>query len=191
MIAALNRAMPMQPCEFETFRRQVYAWAYRLLGNAHDSEDVVQDVFLKWNRQVGVARPAQPRGWLRRVTLNCAMDALRKGRTVVTSSRPLILVDGESEDLAGPANREAGRAEIRLDAQHLRSDIAAALNALSDVQRSVVVAKIYEELTFAEIAEELEVAVSTVKTHYLRAVRSLSQRLHGRWAEKSSGSTGA
>ena len=41
----------------------------------------------------------------------------------------------------------------------------------------MVVAKVYESMTFAEIALELDLAVSTVKTHYLRALQSLRDRL--------------
>jgi len=70
-----------------------------------------------------------------------------------------------------------------LDRATLRQDIAAALDRLTDIQRSVLVAKVYDEMTFAEIAAEMSVAVSTVKTHYLRAVQVVRDRLRPRWAD--------
>jgi DNA-directed RNA polymerase specialized sigma24 family protein len=43
---------------------------------------------------------------------------------------------------------------------------------------------VYDEMTFAEIAAELSVAISTVKTHYLRAVQAVRDRLRPRWADE-------
>ena len=65
-----------------------------------------------------------------------------------------------------------------------RQLIAAAMDKLSEVQRGVLVAKVYDEMTFAEIAAELDLALSTVKTHYLRAVRAVRDRLERRWGKE-------
>lgn len=181
--------MPGQPCDFDSFRGQVYGWAFRLLGNTHDSQDVVQDVYLRWNRQLQVARPVQPRGWLRRVTVNCAIDACRKLRGREFSRSTWRLERDDSDDWDGKAEPESMATDgANLDVQALRADVAAALEGLTDVQRSVTVAKIYEQLTFAAIAAELGLSVSTVKTHYVRAVRNLSKSLRPRWAEDGDGS---
>jgi len=75
---------------------------------------------------------------------------------------------------------------MRIDQEALRDDIITALDRLSDVQRSVIVAKVYDDMTFAQVAEELGLAVSTVKTHYLRAVGTVRDRLQRRWAEEES-----
>ena len=75
-------------------------------------------------------------------------------------------------------------ASARIDREVLRDDIAGALDRLSELQRGVLVAKVYDEMTFAEIATELDLALSTVKTHYLRAVRAVRDRLQRRWAEE-------
>ena len=55
------------------------------------------------------------------------------------------------------------------------------MSRLTDVQQAVLVAKVYDEMTFAAVASELGLAVSTVKTHYLRAVRAVGDRLELRW----------
>jgi len=64
----------------------------------------------------------------------------------------------------------------------LRDEIAGALAVLTDAQRSVLIAKVYDGQTFAQIAADLGVAVPTVKTHYLRAVRAVRDRLGDRWS---------
>ena len=157
---------------FEQYGGQVYAWAYRFLGRHHDALDVVQDVFLRWDQQCTQARPLQPRGWLRRVTLNRAIDVSRK-RGVAWSSDSLAMFAAVDDAKVEP-----------LDRVTLRQDIAAALDRLTEIQRGVLVAKVYDEMTFAEIATELSLAISTVKTHYLRAVQAVRDRLRPRWADE-------
>ena len=66
---------------FERHRREVYGWAYRFLGRHHDALDAAQDVFLRWLAQSRRALPENPRGWLRQVTINRAIDLLRRRRT--------------------------------------------------------------------------------------------------------------
>ena len=158
---------------FEQYAAQVYGWAYRFLGRHHDALDVVQDVFLRWDQQCTRGRPSQPRGWLRRVTLNRAIDMCRKRQADVG---PVV----DTMDLRAA---DEGAVEA-MDRATLREDIASALDRLSDIQRSVLVAKVYDEMTFAAIAAEMNVAVSTVKTHYLRAVQAVRDRLRPRWADE-------
>lgn len=155
---------------YSDYARDVYRWAYRLLGRHHDALDVVQDVFLKWAAQNVAAPPKHPRGWLRRVTVNKALD-MNKCRRTVTLAEPDAL-PAKPRDPA--ESSPAQRAEIR-------ADVTDALDGLSDLQRGVLVAKVYDELTFAEIAEELGLAVSTVKTHYVRALQAVGGRLRARW----------
>ena len=164
------------PAGFEQYTGEVYGWAYRVLGRHHDALDVVQDVFLKWDRQCGEQPPKQPRGWLRRVTLNRAIDLRRSNRL---DSKPIAQVfDGPSTSKGLAATNET------IDQAALRNDISVALDRLTELQRGVLVAKVYDEMTFAQIAAELSLAVSTVKTHYLRAVQAVRDRLQPRWAEE-------
>ena len=159
---------------FEQYTDEVYGWAYRVLGRHHDALDVVQDVFVRWARQCERTPPQQPRGWLRCVTLNRAIDLRRSRRASVEA--------GDQADERLSAQDAADARVDPIDRETLRDDIAAALDGLSEAQRAVLVAKVYDEMTFARIAEELSLAVSTVKTHYLRAVRAVRDRLEPRWA---------
>lgn len=158
---------------FELYAGQVYAWAFRFLGRHHDALDVVQDVFLRWDQQCTRGRPLQPRGWLRRVTLNRAIDVLRERKASADSMTPMMKMPTADDATVEPMDRAT-----------LRRDIASALDRLTDIQRGVLVAKVYDEMTFAEIAAELSVAISTVKTHYLRAVRAVRDRLRPKWADE-------
>ena len=161
---------------FEQYTGHVYGWAYRVLGRHHDALDVVQDVFVKWAQQCRDKPPQPPHGWLRQVTLNRAID-LRRRRCLSTESI------GEAQDTIPSRANRAGTVET-IDRATLRDDICVALDRLTEPQRCVLMAKVHEELTFAQIAAELSLAVSTVKTHYLRAVRAVRDRLQPRWADE-------
>ncbi|MHC4948109.1 MAG: RNA polymerase sigma factor [Planctomycetota bacterium] len=149
---------------FETHRHDVYRWAYRLLGRHDDALDAAQDVFLQFCRRPADDPPRHPRAWLRRVTVNRSIDLLRRRR----------------DSAAAPAN-VAATPPATAGRDDLRAAVGRALARLTDAQRDVVIAKVHDDLTFAEIAAEQGLAVPTVKTHYLRALRTLRAALadHG------------
>lgn len=187
-----SMAMP-KPTEtasvFERYRRDVYGWAYRLLGRHHDALDAAQDVFLRWIDQSRRAAPENPRGWLRQVTVNRAIDLLRRRREA-GSGCPIPPRHGEAGrsrvgwgtecDVIETAAPRTGLGDP-VEREELRTDIVEALQNLTDAQRSVLIARVYDGLTFAQIAEEQGLAVPTVKTHYLRALSSVRGRLARRW----------
>jgi RNA polymerase sigma factor (sigma-70 family) len=102
------------------------------------------------------------------VTINHSISAVRgdarRERLRLEPNRPRNSV---------PPNDEAERREIA-------SAVAAALDGITESQREVLVAKIYDGCTFAEIAEQLNLAVPTVKTHYLRALKAVRALLTAR-----------
>lgn len=148
---------------YQDHANDVYAWALRIVGCHHDALDVAQDVFLQWRGQCEKQTPHTPRAWLRRATTNRAIDFVRRRRR----ERPL-----SSEDEAVKARGQVMEPSDQFD--HSRS-LAWALDELSEMQRLVLIAKVFEEMTFAAIAGELELAVPTIKTHYLRALKALRQ----------------
>jgi RNA polymerase sigma-70 factor (ECF subfamily) len=161
MAIPVNR--PVGAADFERYRHQVYRWAYRVLGSHHDALDVAQDVFLQWTATSDAAIE-HPRAWLRQVTIHCAIDVLRMRR--------------RHEGLDGSAvEREDEVVGGGLERAEIRRHVAAALVELTDMQRRVLMAKVYGERTFASIAEDLGIAVPTAKTHYLRGLRAVRDRL--------------
>ena len=145
----------------EATRTRVYQWAYRLLQNHHDALDATQDVLIKWLRYAG-REIESGEAWLRRTTVNHCIDLIRK-------RRPMSIGDASSS-LPERDNRSATDGD-------LRDRIAAGLSRLTDSQRAVVVAKVYDGQRFTTIAESLGVSVSTVKTHYVRGLRALRASL--------------
>lgn len=148
---------------FQAFRTSVYRWAFAMLGRQDEALDVTQDVFLRLLReQISFEHAAPARAWLRTTTTRVVFDRSRSDRARRTRENRRPLPPGESRTLE--------QCE-RLD--RLRS----AFNELSDQQRLVLICKCYDEMTFAQIAAELNLAVPTIKTHYLRALETLRTAL--------------
>lgn len=173
---------------FESFRGHVYRWALALCGRHDDALDTVQDVFVRLLRSRPVLEtPPQALGWLRRAAASAAIDRWRRARG---GTRGAAAGVGERSRTRAPADRDlvdervatpAALVESREDRERLR----AALADLSEQQRLVLVCKSYDAMSFAEIAEELGVTVSTVKTHYLRGLTALRDALRAPRAEPS------
>lgn len=160
--------------DFERFIPLVFHWANRLTRNHDQSMDVVQDVYLKWNQQCRRGAPDRPEAWLRVVTTRRVFELMRSPQLRVVN-RELVERSAGSHD--GPVRPGP-------DSDLLRDDVLQSLGRLTEMQRNVVLAKIMDQKTFAAIASDFDVSISTIKTHYLRAVRVLRETLSGRWKDQ-------
>jgi RNA polymerase sigma-70 factor, ECF subfamily len=144
---------------------------YRLVGPNEDVRDLCQETFLKAYRGLGsFKKEARFSSWLYQIAVNTCRDRQRRrrGRTLVS----LDEVDTSDARLL-PA---ASAIEV-VEGRDLSRLVAAAVEALPADQREVIVLKEYEGLTFLEIADTLDLPISTVKTRLYRGLGQLRQRL--------------
>lgn len=155
--------------------RKIQGAAFRVLGSDDEARDVSQEAFLKAFRGLrSFKREARFSSWLYQIAMNVCRDRLRRRRGREHVSLDDIIENGE------PALRERPVALDALQSRDLARVVAAAVDALSDEQREVVVLKEYEGLTFPEIASVLGVPLSTVKTRLYRALGQLRAELEKR-----------
>jgi RNA polymerase sigma-70 factor (ECF subfamily) len=146
--------------------------AFRFLGSEEEARDVAQEAFLKAYRALGgFKREARFSSWLYQIATNLCRDRLRRRKTRATVSL-------EALEEAGPVMVEMRPdAHERLLERDLAQAVRRAIHALPEEQREVVILKEYQELTFLEIAQALDVPVSTVKTRLYRGLGQLRLRL--------------
>jgi RNA polymerase sigma-70 factor, ECF subfamily len=152
---------------YDRHARPVYALALRILQDAADAEDIVQDVFTQaWKqaRRYDVTRGAVG-AWLLTVARSRAIDRLRARRArpdrAGLEHAPTHLVD----PVAAPDSQLASSEQVRV--------VRAALAALPLLQRVALELAYYEGLTHSEIAEQLEQPLGTVKTRIRQALLKL------------------
>jgi RNA polymerase sigma-70 factor (ECF subfamily) len=159
----------------ERHSRAVFRLAYRMTGNEHDAEDVVQETFLKaYRRLPQFEARAQFGSWLHRIAANSALDLLRaRARREET---PLAPVDGEESAHASlPAGDPApDRLVFGVEVQRrLRAGMA----RLSSLERVAFVLRHHEGLSIREIASSLDLEENAAKHSIFRAVRKMREAL--------------
>ena len=140
--------------------------ATRILGDRGEAEDAAQDALLVLHRHRGRVAADRVGAWLDRVVANAAIDRLRRRCPLPVAQVP----DAPAEDPA--LDREAAAEE--------RRRLRAAVAELPPRQREVVRLRLTEQRTFREIQAQLGISDGAAKTHFKRAVRTLTRRLRPR-----------
>ncbi len=140
--------------------RGVYAAAYRILGNATQAQDVVQDVFLKvWRRPSSFdARRGELGSYLRLMARSRALDLWREGQAAGRAGDRLKLV------ATGEETRPEDRPSLMAERADVRRTVRGALGELPENQREAVVLAHWGGMTADEIARRSGVPLGTAKS---------------------------
>lgn len=140
----------------------IYRVAYRLLGDAHEAEDVVQESFTRlWTN----APQWHPSGggigaWLRRVGMNLCFDRLRKSKRIAPEEPP------EAPD-------DTPRADAVMVSDEIGKTVDRCLRELPERQAAALILSYYEGLSNAESAKTLEMKVKALESLLVRARRKM------------------
>jgi len=153
--------------------RKMQGAIYRIMGSEEEARDLSQETFLRAYRALKAFKgEARFSSWLYQVALNVCRDRMRRkrGRSFVS----LDELDEAGQSL--PAFTGPSALEIA-ERNDVARAVSAAVAALPEEQREVIVLKEYQGLTFLEIAEILGLPMSTVKTRLYRGLGQLRERL--------------
>ena len=152
---------------YKKYADDIRAFLIGVLRDPDLANEALQATFAKAVESGHTARRKSIRGWLFRVSFNEAMALRRRQKQQEKSTERLsyFLRQGSESPLQSAVERE------------LRERVSKALEALPDEQRQVVRMRIYEEKTFAVIAQELDAPLGTVLTRMRLALRKLAARL--------------
>lgn len=161
---------------FEEARPTIHAVAIRLVG-VDEAEDVVMETYLKaWKAMPGFSGRSSSRTWLCRIAHNCAVDWLRRRRTV-----PLPAPDPEEPDGAGDMSLLADPAQRRpsdlVAGRELQVAIGAAMERLTPEHRVAVTLRFSDGLSYSEIAAATGVSIGTVMSRLFNGRRKLMKAL--------------
>ena len=142
----------------------VYAFACRMLQDPQEAEDVAQETFLRMYQTSRRYRPtASLRAYLLRITKNICIDHFRK-------KRPELM-----DDLPDPATPQTPQdlLEGAVTVKYLEK----AIDRLPVNQRTALLLRHTEQLSYSRIAEVMDVSIGAVESLLVRARRTLKQRL--------------
>ena len=156
------------------WERPIYALAYRVIGREEDARDVVQETFLRAYRSIGGFKgQAKFSSWLYRIALNLCRDWIRKKKRTPVMQAPEGVDVIEMAADVGPTES----IEDLVARKALSEVVARAMAVLPDEQRTALILKEYQGLTFQEIADLLGCPLSTVKTRLYQGLLVVRREL--------------
>lgn len=168
----------------QRWERPIYALAYRTIGREEEARDVVQEAFLRAFRALpGFKGQAKFSSWLYRITLNLCRDWMRRERRTPELQAPEGVDVIELAAEQGPVES----VEDLVSRRDLSRRVARAMRALSEEQRTAIVLKEYQGLTFQEISDLLGIPLSTVKTRLYQGLHVLRRELEREGAARGAG----
>ncbi|MEV4253495.1 sigma-70 family RNA polymerase sigma factor [Spirillospora sp. NPDC049652] len=178
--------------ETERFRRELLAHCYRMVGSAHEAEDLVQESYLRaWRSYAGFEGRASVRSWLYKIATNVCLTALKPrpirvlpsglaGPHDVPDRPPDPTAPGEVAWLeplpdAWTAASPADPAAVAVERESLRLALIAGLQHLPARQRAILILREVLAFSAAETAEILGTTTAAVKSGLQRARARLDE----------------
>ena len=162
----------------ERHSRPLFRLAFRMTGNQHDAEDVVQESFLRAYRQLGKFDERASFGtWLYRIATNCSLDVMRsrKRRSKQEAAPEADFSEMEDPVLSLPSgdptpDRMAMSGEVR-------ERVAEAMDELSASERTAFVLRHFEGMRIEDVSRVLGCQPGAAKHSVFRAVQKLRRAL--------------
>jgi len=159
----------------ERHGRALYRFGYRMLGNAHEAEELVQDTFLKaYKNLASFESRSSFATWLHRIAANQALDVLDKRKTRApyqVSEQP----DPEEQEIQVAS--DAPGPERMLLSRELKTRMAAALEKLTHSERVAFTMRHVEGRSVEEISQVLQIRTNSAKNTIFRAVQKMRREL--------------
>ncbi len=148
------------------YQRPIYYLALRYVRNADDAKDVAQRAFVRAFQSLGGFRGASSfRTWLYRIAVNLSLNHLRDHAREQPAE---IAEDALVAEAVGASRLAAGED---------RGKLRAALAALPPKQRLVIELRVFEDLSFKEVADVAECSENAAKVNFHHAVKRLREEM--------------
>ena len=156
-------------------QRYIYSIALNVVGNPADAADVTQDTVVRLLRSLGTYRAdTKFTTWLYRLVVNLAIDHLRRNRHAATS------LDADLEERYDTFADPDPQVDplVHLDHYEMASWVRDALAQLPVVHRAALTLYYFDDMSYQEIADVLDLPLNTVRSHLRRAKLRLAQLLN-------------
>jgi RNA polymerase sigma factor (sigma-70 family) len=151
------------------YQARLLAFCRHMLGSREDAEDVLQEVFAAaFNAILADERPINARPWLYRIARNRSLNHLRRAQPIGVDSMDVHL----SEHGATTADKVDKREQFR--------ELIADVQQLPETQRTALLLREIDALSYEQIAEAMETTIPSVKSLLVRARVSLAEAAEAR-----------
>ncbi len=156
------------------YEKKVYNLALRYLKNREDALDLSQEVFIQvYNNLAQFRGDAQFSTWIYRVTYNKCVDMLRKTQKIKRN----VVMSIDDENFFETRDHRA-TVEESYEGRETLLSVMKIIDTLPSEQRDVVMLRYIKDLSYAQIADVLQIAEGTVKSRLNRARLKIKEQLH-------------
>jgi RNA polymerase sigma-70 factor, ECF subfamily len=169
----------------ENYQKLVVNTCYGLLHNREDAEDVAQDVFVEVFRSIDKFRAdAKISTWLYRIAVNRSLNHIRDNKKHRWFSSFESEVKTENKRLLQIESSQTDQPEFELENKQRALILHEAIGRLPENQKVAFTLSKYEDLSYQEIAEVMELSVSSVESLLFRAKKNLQKKLYTCYKKK-------
>jgi RNA polymerase sigma-70 factor (ECF subfamily) len=165
------------------YQEKAYGIAYHMSGDREEAQDLTQEAFLKAFRNIKKFKKRSSfYTWFYRILVNACLDGRRRRRRwekIFTFWRPFKSEEnnGKKEIIDTPdVGHDKNPFEV-LRGKQVQEETLRALESLPEKQRQVFQLKVFHDMSINEIAQVMDSAEGTVKSHLFRATQSLRRSL--------------
>lgn len=143
---------------YRLYSNQLYSTCFRILQNEMEAEEVMHDSFLKVFDNISkyVLIYEKLEYSIRRIAINGSIDVLRKRKKIFVDIETIP----DSTTFHDPPDIEQSERMVR--------EVKNAIKSLPDTYRTIITLKLIEELSYEEIAEELNIKEATIRSQFMR-----------------------
>lgn len=145
---------------FQQYEEDIYRMAFVYVNNKDDALDIVQEVAYQSFKKINTLKnPEFFKTWLMKITINCAINLAKKNKKVVQ-------LKPEFEEFIGIEDEDI---PLSLSIQEM-------IDTLDEDEKSIVLLRYYNNHTFKEISEMLNIPLGTAKSVLYRALNKLRKK---------------
>jgi len=146
---------------YGAYYKYVCAVVYKMIGDSGTAEDIAQEVFVEvWKRRDQLDVTASLKGYLRRTAVNKTLNHIRSKK-----------MDFEEEEVMQHVPSAGASSQAQLEVMDLQEVINKTIEGLPEKCRIIFGMSRFEELSYREISEKLEISIKTVENQMSKALK--------------------
>ena len=181
----LNNDKPVIQFLVNKYHKQVITTAFHFVHDMDDAEDLAQDVCIEILESIGqFKRSSSLSTWIYRITVNKSLNFVRKNKRkqLVKQFETFFQKAGSN---AGSVISEPSASENLYDNNERKQILDNAINSLPENQKTAFILSKYEELSYKEITEIMNLSLASVESLLQRAKQNLQKKLIVHFSEYS------
>ncbi|MCF6358405.1 MAG: sigma-70 family RNA polymerase sigma factor [Draconibacterium sp.] len=167
------------------YQKLVVNTCFSMVHNTHDAEDIAQEVFIEVFRSIHKFRAdAKLSTWLYRISVNRSLNFIRDNKKRKWFQSFEDSVQTKNSELQNITTSNSNQPEFQLENQQRATILHEAIDSLAQNQRVAFTLSKYEELSYQEISEVMDLSISSVESLLHRAKKNLQKKLYKCYKKK-------